>query len=334
MKQSRAFCLALVLAAAAIGCQSPGTSDGPGPAGAGGARGTTSGTGGVSLGVGGSGEGGAAPAAGGSAGSGTGGNGATGAGGEPGTGGRAVSDAGVDMHATDAGAGRDATPDVDQSTLPNIKLYLAGDSTVMDYGTASAQEGWGQELQQFLIAKVTIVNEAIGGRSIQSFMYDDAANTMPSSRWTSIQSDIRSGDFVMVQFGTNDSSGIAGRAVTPADFQALLGTMIDAVKAKGATPILVTPSALQEWTGGREGNARLGPYAAAMKSIAPVKNVLVDDLNGRSVELLNMIGQTAAMQIYINGDKAHFTKTGATEMAQIVAQELRRIGTPLAAYLK
>jgi hypothetical protein len=47
-----------------------------------------------------------------------------------------------------------------------------------------------------------------------------------------------------------------------------------------------------------------------------------------------MVGQTAAMQIYINGDKAHFTKTGATDMAQIVAQELRRVGSPLAAYLK
>jgi hypothetical protein len=54
----------------------------------------------------------------------------------------------------------------------------------------------------------------------------------------------------------------------------------------------------------------------------------------RSIELLDMVGQTAAMQIYINGDKAHFTKTGATDMAQIVAQELRRVGSPLAAYLK
>jgi hypothetical protein len=71
-----------------------------------------------------------------------------------------------------------------------------------------------------------------------------------------------------------------------------------------------------------------------MRTIAPLKNVLVDDLNARSIELLDMVGQTAAMQIYINGDKAHFTKTGATDMAQIVAQELRRVGSPLAAYLK
>ena len=42
----------------------------------------------------------------------------------------------------------------------------------------------------------------------------------------------------------------------------------------------------------------------------------------------------AAMQIYINGDKAHFTKLGATKMAEFVAAELRRIGNQLAQYLK
>ena len=49
---------------------------------------------------------------------------------------------------------------------------------------------------------------------------------------------------------------------------------------------------------------------------------------------LNMIGQTAAEDIYINGDKAHFTKAGATQMAKFVAAELTRIKSPLAAYLK
>ena len=327
MKRIGASRLVLVLATGAIGCLSASTRD---DVGAGGNSGAARGEGGSGAGGAPSGPGGST----GSGGSGAGGNGPAGAGGVSGTGGRTTPDAGLDVRPADTGTMRDASPDVDQSALPAIKLYLAGDSTVMDYGTASAQEGWGQELGQFLIAKVAIVNQAIGGRSIQSFMYDDAANTTPSSRWTSIQSNIHPGDFFMVQFGTNDSSGIAGRAVTPAAFQALLSTMIDAIKGKGATPILVTPSALQEWTGGREGNTRLGPYAAAMKTIAAMKTVLVDDLNARSIELLDMVGQTAAMQIYINGDKAHFTKMGATEMAQIVAQELRRIGSPLAAYLK
>jgi hypothetical protein len=65
-----------------------------------------------------------------------------------------------------------------------------------------------------------------------------------------------------------------------------------------------------------------------------MKGVLVDDLNARSVEYLNMIGQSAAMQIYFDGDKAHFTKMGATQMAKFVVRELDRIGSPLAAYVK
>jgi len=60
---------------------------------------------------------------------------------------------------------------------------------------------------------------------------------------------------------------------------------------------------------------------------------LVDDLNARSLENLNKIGQAAAAAIYINGDKAHFTLKGATLMAQYVTQELVRIGSPLGAYV-
>jgi hypothetical protein len=64
-----------------------------------------------------------------------------------------------------------------------------------------------------------------------------------------------------------------------------------------------------------------------------MRGVRVNDLNARGVEFLNQIGQTAAMQIYLDGDKAHFTKMGARQMAQFVAEELDRIESPLAAYL-
>ena len=45
------------------------------------------------------------------------------------------------------------------------------------------------------------------------------------------------------------------------------------------------------------------------------KSLLVDDLNARSVELLNMIGPSGAMLLYKGTDKAHFTKAGAIKMA-------------------
>jgi lysophospholipase L1-like esterase len=350
----RSLWLLAVLGSVVVACSDGASQAGPpstevggstGAAGSAGTRGggTSSAGGGANAG-GSTAAGGAGPSTGGGGNSGSSSGSAGTPGHEAGTvGGGAGNDGAASAPQARPDAGRDAAPIearpsdaavIDQNTLPNVTLYLAGDSTVMDYGTASLQQGWGQQLGQYFIAKVTINNLSIGGRSIQSFMYDDAANTVQSSRWRTIQTNIQPGDYLMVQFGTNDSSGIAGRAVTPPAFEALLKTMVDTLKAKQATTILVTPSALQEWTNGREGNTRLGPYAAAMRDLAITENVLVDDLNARSVELLNVVGQTAAMQIYIGGDKAHFTQSGATQMAQIVAQELRRIGSPLAAYLK
>ena len=305
-------------------------------AGASGAAGSSdAGRGGIGsggAGSGGVGSGGAA--AGGAAGSlGLGGRGG-GTGGSAGTsagGGGGLRDAGTDI-AGDSDAARPgdagASADGNQGGLASLTLHLAGDSTVMTYAapTDTADEGWGQELGQYLIAKVTIDNQAIGGASVVSF-HD-------SSRWTNIINATRAGDYVMAAFGANDSGTVAGRHVEPAAFQAMFERMADEVKAKGGTFIPVTPSALREFSGSVEGNVRLGPYAAATIAAAKAKNLLVDDLNARSVELLNMIGPSGAMLLYKGTDKAHFTKAGATKMAQLVAGELGRIGSPLAAYLK
>jgi hypothetical protein len=222
-----------------------------------------------------------------------------------------------------AGAGAGGAS-VNQGNLPAITLHLAGDSTVMDYGASSAQEGWGQELGQFFISKVTIDNRALGGASIQTFQ----------SRWTGIVSSLKAGDFAMADFGINDSGTVEGRSVSTADFQKTLSQMNQQTKAKQATFIIVTPSALQYWSGGMETNARLAPYVAVENALGVSEGIPIDDLNAQSLKFLNMIGQTAAKEIYIDGDKAHFTKQGATQMAKFVAFELQRINSPLAAYLK
>jgi lysophospholipase L1-like esterase len=212
---------------------------------------------------------------------------------------------------------------VDPALLPKITLHLAGDSTVMTYAANSAQEGWGQELGQFFNAKLSIDNQAIGGASVETFY---------TGRWQNIVGALKAGDYVMAAFGANDSGSVAGRHVDPPAYQARFSKMGDEVAAKQATFILVTPSALQQWSGGKETNTRLGPYVDVLHALATSKPLALADLNARGVEFLNVIGQAAAAEIYINGDKAHFTKKGATQMATFVANEVTRIASPLAAY--
>jgi lysophospholipase L1-like esterase len=212
----------------------------------------------------------------------------------------------------------------DQSTLPAITVHLAGDSTMSVYAASTTQEGWGQELAQFFIAKVTVDDRALPGANIQSFY---------GSRWKALIGDVKAGDYVLAAFGINDSGTTHG-PVTPADFQKQMGIMADEVAAKKATFIPTTSSPLQVWVNGKETNARLQPYCDATLALGKAKDLLVDDLNARGVEYYNMIGQTAAAALTFNGDKAHFDKAGATAMAMLAAKDLARINSPLAAYLK
>ncbi len=217
------------------------------------------------------------------------------------------------------------------AALPPLTIHLAGDSTVSNYASTTVQEGWGMELAQFFNDKVSVNNQAQGGANVQSFK--------ASANWTRILAALKPGDYVLIQFGANDS-GTAHGPVRPPDFIATLGLMADEIRAKGATPIFVTPSAFFDWTAdGQENNARLAPYAAACYTAGTAQDAMVVDLNARGVEWLNSLGKTAAAPYYLPNsqgvpDKAHFVKAGATQMAQMVAQEIRRIHSPLAAYLK
>jgi len=211
-----------------------------------------------------------------------------------------------------------------QGSLPAITLHMAGDSTMANYASTTTQEGWGQELGQFFISKVTIDNQAQGGANIQTFY---------GGRWKTLIRDVKAGDFVMAAFGINDSGTTHG-PVSPQDFQAQMETMAEEVAAKSATFIPTTSSPLQAWANGQETNTRLQPYCDATKAVGTRKGLLVDDLNARGIAYYNMIGEAAAGALTFNGDKAHFNKQGATEMARLASQDLLRINSPLAAYLK
>ncbi len=212
--------------------------------------------------------------------------------------------------------------------LPAVTLHLAGDSTVSNYAATTVQEGWGMEIGQFFNEKVMVNNVAVGGANIQTFK---------AGNWKKLMAAVKPGDFVMIQFGANDS-GTAHGPVRPPEFAATLETMAEEVKAKGATPIFVTPSAFYDWSGGKENNVRLAPYGAACYEAGKATGGEVDDLNARGVEWLNTVGAAEAKGFYLPNsqgvpDKAHFVKAGAVKMAEMVAEELRRIKSPLAEFL-
>jgi len=242
-------------------------------------------------------------------------------------------------------------------------IWLAGDSTVQNYAAGNTQgaggtelEGWGQEFAQFFTPLVTVNNQAIGGRSVAFYLnavvkddagtyqciddqgnplyqLDAAGNRIDNTQWARVKAGIKAGDFLLIQFGTNDETHTCPRFVSLPDFQTDLGIMVDTVRAKGATPIFVTPMSHRSFSGTSVNNTLL-PYANAMKAEAALVGVEVLDLNLRSVEYFQSVGnEFLATNIFDTGT-THFIRPGAVKMAELVAGEIRSHGGPLAAYLR
>lgn len=159
-----------------------------------------------------------------------------------------------------------------------VNIYVAGDSTVKTYGPTSDTAGWGEYLQSFFDSeKINIVNYANGGRSSRSFINEGSL--------AKIASTIKTGDYLLIQFGHNDSANQQGylaerfvsmgqpdangiypstagvKETTPGSlagqygesyypyttgtFKWYLQQYIDVAKQAGATPILATPISRQ-----------------------------------------------------------------------------------------
>ena len=159
---------------------------------------------------------------------------------------------------------------------PVPKLFVAGDSTASSYkANAKNQQGWGAVLQPlFDEKKLEVVDVARGGRSSRTFITE--------GHWDRMLADLRAGDFVIIQFGHNDSGAlnqeppgstrplrargtipgigdeseqidnvITGKRETVYSFGWYLRKMIADTRAKGATPILMTLTKTNNFKDGR-----------------------------------------------------------------------------------
>jgi lysophospholipase L1-like esterase len=305
-----------------------GTSGAAGSSGRGGAGAT--GRGGMSGAAGAGGRGGSAGGAG--RGGAAGGAGASGrGGGAPGAGGGGGA-AGASGRGGAAGSG----------TLANVTVFVAGDSTVQTYVNSTIhQGGWGQFFDATFVAQVTVDNRAIGGRTSRRFIEE--------GRLTSILSAAHAGDYLFVQFGTNDSNQTAtyddGEPyyLAPAtDFKTYMQMYIDGAKGRGVTPVLVTPPPRNSCrSDGVSFNYSFTSYATAMKELGQTNGVTVIDLGARAVAYLNAKADCdwASANFFLiradgTVDGTHFQETGATILAGLVTQGVTESTLALAAYVK
>ena len=213
------------------------------------------------------------------------------------------------------------------ATNQAVHLVIIGDSTVCDYPATNDCRGWGMYIQGYFQDSVHVINLARSGRSTRSFIKEGSWQKALDAR----------PDFVLIQFGHNDSHGAGRPESTDAatDFRDFLRRYLREARAAGATPILVTP--MHRRTFARDGSLEdiLRPYADVMRVVAAEMKAPVIDLHTPSGELFKKLGEAGSAEFANRpGHRTHFNEKGARAMAELVMKELPVAAPTLKPFLK
>ncbi len=236
---------------------------------------------------------------------------------------------------------------------PNLPtLFLIGDSTVRNGrgDGANGQWGWGEPLvDHFDTAKINVVNRAVGGLSSRTYL--------TGGHWERVLAMLKPGDFVMMQFGHNDSGPLDDAARARGTLKGTgdetreidnpiteqhevvhtygwyLKKFIADTRAKGATPIMCTLIPRKIWKDGRIARNKQD-YAGWAEAVAAEEHVPLIDLNEMIAGRYDELGPEKVDPLF--GDPhTHTSRAGAELNADMVIAGLQKLpDDPLAKFIK
>jgi lysophospholipase L1-like esterase len=227
-------------------------------------------------------------------------------------------------------------------------LYIIGDSTVKNGNgnPGNIQQGWGSWIDaNFDTNQISIQNHAIGGRSSRTFLTE--------GRWDKIIATLKKGDYVMMQFGHNDSSPLDDTARARGTIKGIgddsieiynpirkvremvhtygwyMRKYINETKAKGAIPIICSPIPRYSY---KDGKINRDGYTVWSKELAEQTGSYFIPLN----ELIAMEYEktdSVSVKKFFPQDNTHTNKAGALMNAQLVVKGLKETNCTLKNYL-
>ena len=234
-------------------------------------------------------------------------------------------------------------PQLAEPAQPNLPtLWVTGDSTANN----ADHRGWGDPLASYFDpAKINVVNRARAGRSSRTFFTEGL--------WDKVRESLKPGDYVIVEFGHND-----GGAPETAPFRGSLPGLgeetqevampngakevvhtfgwyirkfVADAKAKGATPILSSPTIRNIWAGGKVERA-MGHFGEWDSEIAKVEKLAFLDHSNATADVYETMGPEKVKALFPQ-DHTHTSVEGADLNASLVVAALKGVGSPLVAFL-
>ncbi len=240
-------------------------------------------------------------------------------------------------------------PEPANPALPSV--VLIGDSTVRNGrgDGEGGQWGWGDSIGNFFDpTKVNIVNRAIGGLSSRTFL--------TQGHWERALNLIKPGDYVIMQFGHNDSGALNDNSRARGTIKGVgeeseeidniltkqhevvhsygwyLRKFIREAKAAGATSIVCSPIPRKTWANGKIARSTES-YGGWARQVAEQEHVGFVDLNEFIARYYDALGEAKVEPMYADKN-THTSKAGADLNAEIVTGGLRALpGEPLDPFL-
>jgi len=222
-------------------------------------------------------------------------------------------------------------------------LILVGDSTLAPRKPEVKLGSWGDALKPSLCTGNDIRNFAVGGRTVRT--------TLPT--WKKTLAAIKSGDFVIIQFGINDAN--PKKLVKEQEFKETLAKFADDVVARGGIPVFCSPIAAGGYPKNAKPDAKYTPtktrrvYGDYTKAVADAKKFAYVDMTALVEAELAKIGKEKTHAYFTcettrkdrtTGeekpifDLTHPSKAGAARFAELFLADVRARKLPVAALFK
>ena len=219
-----------------------------------------------------------------------------------------------------------------------VTVFLCGNSTVVDQDN-EPWCGWGQMIPRFFNEKVSFANYAESGEAANSFI--------SAGRLKKIETKIKKGDYLFVEFGHNDQKQKDEGKGPWTSYTNDLKKYIELARSKEAIPVLVTSMHRRSFDENGKIVNTLLEYPDAVRKLAKDENVAIIDLNAMSKILYEAWGVEESKKAFVHypantfpnqpqslQDNTHFNSYGGYELAKCIVEGVKKVLPKLSLYIR
>ena len=212
-------------------------------------------------------------------------------------------------------------------------LWLCGNSTVVDQDY-EPWASWGQMITRWFTDEVAVANYAESGETATSFI--------AAGRLKKIVSLMKEGDYIFMEFGHNDQKEKRPGSGAFYNYVYALKQFVDEARAKGVTPVFVTPTQRRSFDKNGKIQETHANYPEAMRWVAKDLGVPLIELHEMTRTFFETLGVEESKRALVHypaktypgqqtafEDNTHFNPYGAYEISKMMVEGMKSLNLPI-----